>query len=173
MIKDSKVRYGSVSKTFHWLMTVLIGWQLLKFGDRIAEGEHWVGQTLVPWHVSIGSLLLVLIVLRLAWVVSQRRHRPAQNPATARLVKAGHGLLFAGMLLMPITGMLVMLGGGYGVTAFGMEIFAEGEEVPWAASLGSLHSPLAWALTVLIIGHIAMALFHHFVQRDDTLKRVL
>ncbi|MBU3825838.1 MAG: cytochrome b/b6 domain-containing protein [Candidatus Oceanisphaera merdipullorum] len=173
MINDSKERYGNVSKTFHWLMAVLIVWQLFKFGDRIAEGEHWVGQTLVPWHVSIGTLLLVLIVLRLAWVMTQRHHRPAQDPANAKLVKAGHGLLFAGMLLMPLTGIMVMLGGGYGLKAFGLEIFAKGEEVLWAATLGSLHSPLAWALTVLIIGHIGMALFHHFAHRDDTLKRML
>lgn len=169
MKDDSKERYGSVSKTFHWLMAVLIGWQLLAFGDRIAEGEHWVGQTLVPWHVSIGTLLLVLIVLRLAWVMTQRH----QRPATAKLVKAGHGLLFAGMLLMPITGVMVMLGGGHGLTAFGMQLIAEGEEIAWAASLGSLHSPLAWALTVLVLGHIGIALFHHFVQREDTLKRML
>lgn len=172
-MNDSKERYGSVSKTFHWLMALLIGWQLLKFGDRIAEGEHWVGQTLVPWHISIGTLLLVLIVLRLLWVTTQRHQRPVQNPATAKLVKAGHGLLFAGMLLMPVTGALTMLGGGHGLTAFGMAIFAEGAEVAWAASLGSLHSPLAWGLTALIIGHTAMTLIHHFIQRDDTFKRMV
>lgn len=173
MKHDSKERYGSISKTFHWLMAVLIGWQLFKFGDRIAEGEHWVGETLVPWHVSIGTLLLVLIVLRLAWVMTQRHHRPAQDPATAKLVKAGHGLLFAGMLLMPITGVMVMLGGGHGLTSFGVEILADGEEIAWAAALGSLHSPLAWALAALIAGHIGIALIHHFIQRDNTLKRML
>ncbi|WP_181244358.1 cytochrome b/b6 domain-containing protein [Halomonas sp. ND22Bw] len=173
MIHDSKQRYGSVSKTFHWSMTALIAWQLLKFGDRIAEGEHWIGQTLVPWHVSIGTLLLGLIVLRLFWVIGQRRHRPRQHPATARLVKAGHGLLFAGMLLMPLSGVLIMLGGGYGLSAFGWEIVPEGEEIAWAAGLGSLHSPLAWMLSVLILGHVGIALFHHFGRRDDTLKRML
>lgn len=173
MIHDSKERYGSVSKILHWVMTVLIGWQLLKLGDRIAEGEHWVGQTLVPWHVSIGTLLLGLIVLRLLWVMNQRRHRPQQNPATAMLVKVGHGLLYVGMLLMPITGVMVMLGGGHGLNAFGVEIFAKGEEIAWAANLGGLHSPLAWTLTVLIIGHIGIALIHHFVQRDDALTRML
>ena len=173
MINDSKERYGSVSKILHWLMAVLIGWQLLKFGDRITEGEHWIGQTLVPWHVSIGTLILGLIVLRILWVISQRQHRPRQNPATALLVKVGHGLLYAGMLLMPITGVMVMLGGGHGLSAFGVGIIAEGEEIAWAASLGSLHSPLAWVVAALTIGHIGIALIHHFFQRDDTLTRML
>lgn len=173
MIHDTTERYGSVSKTFHWLMAVLIAWQLLKFGDRILEGEHWVGQTLVPWHVSIGVLLLILIVLRIFWALGQRPHRPQHDPATAKLVKAGHGLLYAGMLLMPLTGIMVMLGGGYGITAFGVEIVAEGAEIGWAANLGSLHSPLAWAVAILTLGHIVIALYHHFVQRDDTLRRIL
>lgn len=173
MIEDSRQRYGKVSVIFHWLMAFLIGWQLLKLGDRIAEGEHWIGQTLVPWHISIGTLLLGLIVLRLFWVASQRRHRPAQNPATALLVKAGHGLLYAGMLLLPLTGVLTMVGGGYGLTAFGWEIVAQGDEIPWASTLGSFHSPIALGLAILIAGHIAIALFHHFIRRDDTLRRML
>ena len=52
---------------------------------------------------------------------------------------------------MPITGVMVMLGGGHGITAFGIELFAEGEEIAWAQALGQLHSPIAWILTVLIV----------------------
>jgi len=37
----------------------------------------------------------------------------------------------------------------------------------------TFHSPLAWALAVLTVGHIVIALFHHFIRRDDTLRRTL
>ncbi|WP_282450850.1 hypothetical protein [Marinobacter bryozoorum] len=40
MLKDSKERYGTLTKWLHWGMALLIGWQLMKFGDRIADGEH-------------------------------------------------------------------------------------------------------------------------------------
>lgn len=173
MIKDSRERYGSLTRFLHWLMALLIAWQLLKFADRIADGEHWVGQVLVPWHVSIGALLLGLIVVRIVWALSQREHRPRQNPAIAMLVKAGHGLLYAGILLLPVTGILAMLGGGHGMSVFGLEVFGEGREIAWAGSLGSLHSPLAWGVAVLIAGHIGAALIHHFILRDDTLERML
>ncbi|MGO1501476.1 MAG: cytochrome b [Marinobacter sp.] len=173
MLKDSPERYGALTRALHWLMALLVAWQLLKLGDRIADGEHWVGQTLVPWHVSIGALLLVLIVVRLTWAINQRQQRPPPDPAMALAVKAGHGLLYACLLLMPIAGIMVMLGGGYGVNAFGVQLIAKGEELAWAATLGSLHSPLAWLLTLLIIGHVGMALFHHFVKSDETLKRML
>jgi len=117
--------------------------------------------------------MLLLILLRLAWAAGQRHHRPQPDPAQAMLVKAGHGALYLGLLLMPITKIMVMLGGGYGVKPFGIEIFAKSEEIAWAKALGQLHSPIAWILTVLIVGHVGMALIHHFVKRDDTLKRML
>lgn len=173
MIKDSRERYGTISKAFHWIVGLLVFWQLLKLGDRISEGEHWIGQTLVPWHVSIGTLLLVLIVLRIAWAVSQLSHRPQHDPATAFLVKAGHFLLYATMFLMPVTGVLTMIGQGYGLQAFGVQLVDKGAEIPWAAAIGSLHSPVAWLLLVLVLGHIGIALTHHFVRRDDTLRRML
>ncbi|BAZ92616.1 cytochrome b [Thiohalobacter sp. COW1] len=173
MNKDSETRYGTVTRLFHWGMAFLIGWQLLKVFDRIDDGEHWVGQTLVPWHVSIGSLLLLLVLLRIGWAMNQKHNRPAQDPAVAFLVKAGHGLLYAAMLLMPVTGILTMLGNGYGWKVFGIQLAAKGDEIPWMASLGSLHSPIAWTLLVLIVGHIGMALLHHFARKDDVLQRML
>ena len=173
MKNDSKERYGSISRIFHWGMALLLGWQLLKMFDRINDGEHWVGQTLVPWHVSIGTLLLLLIVLRIVWALKQSGNRPEQNPATVLLVRAGHFLLYAGMLLMPLTGIAIMLGNGYGLKAFGMQLVARGIEYPWLAGLGNLHVPLAWTLLVLTIGHIVIALFHQFVKKDDTLRRMI
>jgi cytochrome b561 len=113
------------------------------------------------------------VVLRIVWVASQRGHRPEHDPATAFLVRAGHGLLYAGMVLMPVTGISYMVGKGYGLTAFGMPLIAKGAEIPWLATFGSLHSPLAWALLILSAGHIGMALLHHFVKKDDSLRRMV
>lgn len=117
MTMDSAERYGRISRIFHWGMTLLIGWQLLKLFDRIDEGDHWIGQTLVPWHISIGTLLLV--VFRIIWTAKQKDNRPEQNPATATLVIIGHFLLYAVMVLLPITGILTMIGNGHGWSAFG------------------------------------------------------
>ncbi len=170
---DTQERYGSISRFFHWGMGLLIIWQILKFFDRINDGEHWVGQTLVPWHISIGSLLLVLVVLRIIWAAKQRNNRPVQDPATALLVKIGHFLLYAGMVLMPITGALYMIGNGYGWIPFGIQLVAKGDEIPWMVSIGSLHSPIAWLLLIMIVGHIGIALVHHFVKKDGVLRRMV
>lgn len=172
MLNDNNQIYGKVSRFFHWLMAILIIWQLCKLGDRIADGEHWIGQTLVPWHVSIGTLLLLLVVLRIIWAVKQHAHRPLQNPATAFLVKTGHYLLYACMVLMPVTGILYMVGKGYGLKAFDVQIVAKGAEIEWAVAVGGLHSPIAWLLLALVLGHICIALIHQFIKRDDTLRRM-
>ena len=173
MITDNKTRYGSISRLFHWVMAFFIGWQLLKFFDRISDGEHWVGQTLVPWHGGIGALLLLLVVLRIIWAATQKNRRPQQDPATATLVRIGHFLLYAAMLLMPVTGAWILVGKGYGLRPFGIELVARGPEIPWmAAAGGTLHSPLAWLLLIMIVGHIGVALFHHFVKKDGVLRRM-
>lgn len=172
MINDDATRYGTISRLFHWGMAFLIAWQLLRFFDRISEGEHWVGRNLVPWHVSIGSLLLLLVVLRIAWALTQKGRRPVQDPATATLVRMGHGLLYAAMVFMPVTGALTIIGKGNGWSPFGVELVAKGEKIPWMAALGSLHSPLAWLLLIMIFGHIGVALFHHFVKKDGVLRRM-
>src|SRR5690606_3341273 len=107
--------------------------------------------------VSIGTLILLLVVARIVWKARQRTG-PAHDPATAFLVTAGHVLLSAGMVLMPITGLLTMLGGGYGWTAFGIQLAARGEKVPWMADLGSFHSAIAWVMLILVAGHVGIAL---------------
>lgn len=174
MTNDSAQRYGSISRIFHWGMAVLLVWQGLKFFDRINDGEHWVGQTLVPWHVGIGSVLLLLVALRIIWAISQRNNRPVQNPATAALVKIGHFLLYAGMALLPVTGVMYLVGNGYGWSPFGMQLIAKGPEIEWMANLGgTLHSPVAWLLLIMVIGHVGIALIHQFVKKDGTLDRML
>lgn len=172
-MNDSKERYGGITRLFHWGMGLLIIWQFMKFFDRINDGEHWVGETLASWHIAIGSVLLVLIVLRIIWAATQKNNRPEQDPATAFLVKAGHGLLYLGMLLLPITGVLYMVGNGHGLDPFGIELVAGGDKISWMIPLGNLHSPLAWSLLILVIGHAGIALLHHFVKKDGVLRRML
>ena len=176
MSRDTRERYGTVSRLFHWGIALLAFWQLLKIFDRINDGEHWVGQTLVPYHISIGVLILVLMVFRIVWALSQRNNRPEAPPPPmmALLAKAGHFLLYAGLVLLPLTGIAIMVGNGYGLEVFGMQLVAGGDGIPWLADLGGiLHSPVAWLVLLMVVGHVGMALVHHFVKKDGVLRRML
>lgn len=66
-------------------MGLLVVWQVLKIFDRIDDGQHWVGQTLVPWHVSIGTLILVLVMIRIGWALRNRHRRPRRRRCWASL----------------------------------------------------------------------------------------
>src|SRR3546814_12769187 len=98
---------------------VLWGWacfystQFYSFDDRPGEVEHWIGHTIVPWHISVGVLLLVLGLARASWARTQRPRRVRHVGAIGPLVTAGHFLLYASMLLMPVAGLMLMLGKGY------------------------------------------------------------
>lgn len=174
MSTDTHERYDTITRIFHWGMAILIAWQFLKFFDRINDGEHWVGETLVSWHLSIGFTLLVLVILRLIWKARQKDNRPENDPDFAFLAKAGHVLLYLAILVLPITGMMYIKGRGFPVNIFGTQLFAgSGVETDWMIAVGGLHSPIAWALLILTIGHIGMALVHHFVKKDSVLRRML
>lgn len=67
-----------------------------------------------------------------------------------------------------------MIGNGYGLDPFGIELVAGGgPEIGWMAALGSFHSLIAWALLILVAGHAGIALLHHFVKKDNVLRRML
>lgn len=176
MKQDTRERYGTVSRIFHWVVALLVVWQALKLFDRIDDGQHWVGQTLVPWHISVGVLVLLLVVPRIIWALRNHGHRPPAPPPPMLgfLAKAGHVALYAALLLMPLSGIAIMVGNGYGLTVFGIELVARGAEIPWLATFGGmLHSPLAWLLVAMVAGHAGMALVRHFVKKDGVLRRML
>lgn len=167
-------RYDGFTRLLHWLMSLLILLQFAKFFDRINDGEHWLGETVVgPTHISFGLVLLLLIVIRIAWLWRTRGMRPAYVGRTAPLAKLGHFLLYFAMLLMPLLGICYMIGKGYGLTFFGTRLVQKGPEIDWAIAIGSLHSPLAWSLLILVLGHTAAAFYHHFVERDGSMHRII
>lgn len=173
MLHDSPERYGVVTRLLHWSMAVLVLLQFVKFFERLdGEGGPLVA-AFTGWHTSIGTLLLVLVVVRIAWAFMQRRRRPVNDPALAVFVTAGHVALYVALLALPVLGLLFMLGGGYGHEAFGIGLFPPGDEVRWARVWGSLHSPLAWLLAIAVVVHVLAALYHHLVRKDGVLRRML
>ncbi|MGC3872535.1 cytochrome b [Halomonas sp. GXIMD04776] len=173
--RDTQRRYGVVSLLFHWTMALLVIVQFMALSGYINDGDHWIGNTIVPWHVDVGLLLLVLVSLRIIWMLSQRQQRPEVHGQGAMqlLAKGGHFLLYACMVLMPVTGILLMVGGGHGLGFLGIELVAESEKkISWAVALGEWHAQISWLFVALVLGHFAAALYHHFVKHDDTLLRM-
>src|SRR5690606_31829908 len=106
MLTDTAERYGSISRALHWMMAMLLAWQftgmvLAAVLGRVPLTGFWVGT-----HVSVGVLLFVGIVVRLAWALSQRnRRRTYRRECLEMAPRAGHAAMYVLMLVVPPLGL--------------------------------------------------------------------
>ncbi len=161
----------------HWLvglaMIAMLGFGLyLEDLPRGAEKAALVGI-----HGSVGITVFVFAVWRLLWrwrtgfpdVTSNQAHW--QN-VIARIV---HIVLLAGTVLMPLSGLLMQIASGNGLTLFGIEIMtATGERLAPLERIGHIMHGLGGRLLILaVLIHVAGALKHHVIDRDGILRRML
>ncbi|VXB76740.1 Cytochrome B [Luteimonas sp. 9C] len=172
---DSPLRYGLVTRLLHWGMAALFAWQFTGMGVKLILGKHPLTAFLVGTHKPVGTLLMLAILLRGAWGLSQWRRRPP-HPRTAvgRLAGAGHALLYALMFYIPTVALLREYGSGRGFAPWGVPLLPQtGEQIAWMMAPANLsHGVLAWTLLAVIVGHVAMVALHHVVWRDTTLARM-
>lgn len=172
---DNSQRYGMVSRCLHWLMALMITWQFIGMILRLILGRTPLVAFFVKWHPVVGSMLFVLILLRLSWAWFNRGQRPPQGEGTKGLfARLGHAALYGLMLIIPTLGLLRLYGSGRGFSPFGVEIFAAtGQEIGWTIALADrLHGEFAWTLLALVLGHIVMVIIHERRWKDGTLARM-
>lgn len=173
---DTPQRYGLVSRALHWGMAAVFAWQFAGMAVKILVGRHPVTAFMVGSHASVGTLLMLLVLLRGAWGLANARRRPRHAPGLmGRLATAGHLLLYALMLVVPSLALLRAAGSGRGLAFFGIPVFApfEGGPVGWmVAPASAAHGLLAWTLLALVAGHVLMVVVHRWLWRDDVLQRM-
>ena len=168
--------YTPVAKGLHWLMAVMILGLLalgLYMSDLPLSPEKL---TLYSWHKWAGVTVFVLVWLRLAWRVT---HRPPALPDTLsplmRLAAhAGHAGLYVLMVAIPLTGWLMSSAKGFQTVWFGVLPIPDllGRDRELGDLLQQVHKLLNLLLMLTLAGHVAAALWHHFVLKDDTLHRM-
>lgn len=175
--KNSHDRWGAVAQALHWtiaaliLGTMVLGWVMV----------YWpMGPTqfsLYSVHKSIGLTIFALALLRLGWrLANPQPELPAHMPGWERRAAHGtHFALYAIILVMPVSGYLINAGAGFPLTWFGLfpvpSLVGEGERLEAVASL--VHLVLFWTLAGILAVHVAGALRHHFMLKDDVLRRML
>jgi cytochrome b561 len=173
---DTSARYGLISRVLHWGMAAVLLWQFAAMGLVELFGSTPVSDFMftVGPHDILGTLVLLLVPIRGAWgLANARRPRRSQGVA-GQGAAAVHIVLYVLMLIIPVTALLGNYGRGWGWSFFRFEILPETEiRIEWLAWLGSVaHGRLAWLLLALIAGHVFMALIHHFILKDGTLRRM-
>lgn len=129
---DNAWRYGAITRLLHWAMAALFLWQFVGMGLRLALGRTPLVAIFVGSHQAVGTLLFVLVALRLLWRAANRAHHPHyEHGLLGVLARAGHAALYALMVIVPGLALLRAWGSGRGFQPFGIPVFpATGEPVP-------------------------------------------
>jgi cytochrome b561 len=176
-LRDTVSSFGKVSIANHWITAVLIigllclGWYV----EDLPKGPEKAA--LIGWHKSFGLTVLILSLFRIYW----RRTSPTPaplgqaTPVQLKVATSVQHVLYAAIALMPLTGWLMSSSAGRDVSFFEMFTLPP---LFWKSEFFNgvfhwLHSTIAIILVIALVLHIAAALKHHFLERNDTLNRML
>jgi cytochrome b561 len=177
-LRNTVARYGFVARSLHWIIVLGIVAQyfLAEAEESVRAGVGTMGP--MDWHLSIGITLLALAAIRVLWrIVDPTPAWPAQMRRYEKVLAAiVHAALYALLFAVPISGWLLASIEGESLYLFGWF------ELPALGSPGSeerehlieeVHETLFNAMFVLAIVHVLAALKHHFIDRDNVLRRML
>lgn len=176
MLKNTADSYGVVSRANHWISALLfIG--LIALGIYMHELPKSPEKfELYDLHKSLGIGLFLLMMLRLVWLkVSPNPEQISQNKFEHILGHAVKGILYLAMIMLPISGWVMSNSGGHEVAFFTYfvlpEIVGENETIHEIAK--AVHGTAGPLMILVVLLHVAGALKHHFIYKDNTLKRML
>ncbi len=175
--RSVNTRYAAVSIALHWLMMVLIAavyacMELRGFwpkGSALREG-------LKTWHFMLGLTVLMLVAVRIVARLTSTTPPIMPAPPRWQVVMSRMMLvaLYALMIGMPLLGWLTLSAEGKAIPFFPVRLPAlvnESKSVAdWAKELHETGGNVGYFLIAM---HAAAALFHHYVVRDNTLRRIL
>lgn len=170
-------RYGTLSIALHWLMLVLLAtvYASMELRGYAARGSE-LRAGLKSWHYVLGLSVFLLVWIRLAarWFGGTPAGLLSSPAWQRRLAGTVHLMLYLFMLGMPLIGWMLLSAEGDTVRIFTIELpRLLGRNGQLAEQLEDLHETVATAGYVLIGIHAAAALFHHYVLKDATLRRML
>lgn len=170
-----RTHYDGIAMSLHWLTVVLVLTQfglaqLWDFAPR--PGKH----LMIVAHMSFGILLAAVVLARILWRLIPGHQVPAAVSGWVETVShAMHWLLYGLLGAEAVLGFVLRWSGNEAMSFFGLLIPAP--FAPFSKSahhlIGDVHDWVGWSIIILAACHAGAALFHHFVVRDDVLRRML
>jgi cytochrome b561 len=168
--------YSAPARALHWIIAAIVI-TMIPLGIAMSNVESGPAQDFMfKLHLSLGTTLLPLVVLRIAWRLTHTPPPlPADIPAIQKLAASStHFLLYLALVVQPILGWIATSAYRAPVVMFGLfelpPIWAE--DRAFSERLFGAHRLLGIVMAALILAHIAGALFHQFVRRDNLLARM-
>jgi cytochrome b561 len=176
-LKNPVDRWGAVSQAFHWAIVALLvvmAYLGLTMTDLPTSAHK---ANVYALHKSIGLTLLALVVLRLAWRLYAGRPLEVDGMPRwqHRIASLTHAALYVLLFAIPLSGWVINSASGFPLRWFGLVRVPA--IAPRDAALNDLaketHEVLFWILVATAAVHAAAAIYHHLVQHDATLARML
>jgi cytochrome b561 len=171
-----QVHYDATAKAFHWMTVALLavqyplGWLMPDIHRGMTPGNA------MTWHVSIGSLILLLVIARFVWRLTHPDMPEGSLPHWQRLTAAVvHGSLYVLVLLTTLSGWLFASARGWAISwffIFPMPMLT-GDDRGLARAINGWHQVFEWALLITIGLHVGTAFVHLFYYRDGVMQRML
>lgn len=177
-MNDSMTGYSATAKWLHWLVALLVVLQFVFIftAEELPRGDE-LRSMFFRLHFSTGFTVLLLAVIRIVHRFVNPPPDPeySQPAVVQNVARVVHWLMYVLILALPVTGwMLVGTAGGAIDWYWLVEIpnfVAENE--PLHEQLEEVHELLGLTLLAVASLHLLAALWHHFIRKDSTLKRML
>lgn len=174
--RNTSERWGALARLFHWAIVLMLIGQFImaEIAEDLPLGMEKIA--VLARHKSVGITILLLAVLRLGWrALNPTPRAPAGAPWEHALARGAHVALYGLLFAMPLSGWMMSSAKNYPVSWF--NVLPLPNLVPVSESIYDImheaHELLATALLVIAAAHVLGALRHHFIKKDDVLKRML
>jgi cytochrome b561 len=169
---NTRNKYHPFAKFLHWSIVLIICVQFILAGimPEIRPGQ--TPESLINFHMSFGAVVIPFVFA----LLFMRFYRPVLKPEKAQKLwwaKASmivEYLLYASLLLLPLSGLAFASSRGFAVILFGVplpSLFAQG------SLFGDLHGIFVSLIMILALGHFSAAIYHRFVLKDSVVERML
>lgn len=197
-MNQAATRYTKTAKTLHWLIAIAIfgmfalGWYMSELPKEAPKQMAYdlFDLGIYTWalseeasprtfyfnlHKSIGITIFVLVLVRIFWRLTHKA--PAMLASykawEAKLASGVHRLLYVLMVVLPLSGFIMAVASKYGVKWFGLEFIGGLDNTPLRETFKEVHVIIGLVILLIIVVHILGALKHKFIDKDETLNRML
>ncbi len=169
--------YTKTAISLHWIIAlgIAIVFSVGIYMHELPLSPHKL--QIYSYHKWAGMIIFLLVLFRLSW---RFFHSPPSLPETMKeweqqIAHLVHFILYFLMLAIPLSGWLMSSAAGYPVVLFGMiplpDLVSKNKEL--ADLFKAVHFFLNMGLFLLVFLHIAAALKHHFIEKDNVLSQML
>lgn len=178
--RNTPASFGLVAIVFHWTIALLFLAQLALGYFMSRDIDPVLQFNLFQYHKSIGFLVLALAAPRFIWSVFSRKPRAldGEGMASRLAARSAHAALLFLTLAVPLAGWAVASTSPLQIPSYVFDLvvvpglpmaISDQAEAFWT----KVHATLAYLAAVIVVLHVAAALWHHFVRKDPTLRRMI